>query len=74
MGFESAISELKLAGKDMKGDERKREKELAAQTKRKQFEEELKFEQEKFERRLEHEKALAGNKKSQSGSTWQWAP
>ena len=68
MEFESAISELKLAGKDIKGDERKREQELAAQTKHKQFEE-LKFEQEKFERRLEHEKALAENKKSQSGST-----
>ena len=66
--FESAISELKLAGKDIKGDERKREEELAAQTKL-QLEEELKFEQEKFERRLEHEKALAENKKSQSGTT-----
>ena len=42
---------------------------MAAQTKRKQLEEELKFEQEKFERRLEHDKALAENKNSQSGST-----
>ena len=62
------MSELKLAGKDIKGDEWKREEELAAQTKRKQFGE-LKFEQEKFERQLEHEKVLAENKKSQSGST-----
>ena len=46
-----------------------RRREFAAQSKRKQFEEELKFEQEKFERRLEHEKTLAENKKSQYGRT-----
>ena len=69
MEFESAISELKVAGKDIKGDKWKREEELAAQTKRKQLEEELKFEQEKFKRRLEPDKALAENKNSQSGST-----
>ena len=39
MEFESAISELKLVGKDIKGDGRKREDELAAQIKHKQFEE-----------------------------------
>ena len=60
------MSELKLAGKDIKGDKRKRGEELAAQTKRKQFEE-LKFEQERFKHRLEQEKMLAENKKSQSG-------
>ena len=66
--FESAISELKLVEISIKNDEREGKEELAAQTKRKQFEEELKFELEKFERRLEHEKALAESKKPQSGS------
>ncbi len=62
--FEGAISELKRLEKEIKSDELKGQEELAAETKRKQFEEELKFEQEKFERRLQHEKALAENKKS----------
>ena len=55
--------------KKIKCDELKDEEGLAAETKRRHFEEELKFEQEKFERRLEHEKAIAENRKTTASAT-----
>ena len=66
--FENAISKLKHSEKEIKCDELQGKEELVIQAKRKQFEDELKFEQNKFERRLEHEKALTENQKQQASS------